>query len=102
PRHGWGGWHRLGGNLGIGGGHAGGGLRGGWAEHGERHPEWFALQADGTRDMSNAGGRFRLCVSNPALIEHVANDIIEQVRERPTTSVSLSPNDGGYASFCQC
>jgi hypothetical protein len=99
----WATWHRLGGNIGIGGGHAGAGLDGGWAEHGKTHPEWFALQADGTRDQSAAGDRWRLCKSNPQLIEFVANDIIERATKDPSLRcVSLSPNDGGYSSYCLC
>jgi len=99
----WKDWHRLGGQLGIHGGHAGAGLKGGWEKHGRAHPEWFALQADGTRDQSEAGGRFRLCMSNQGLIAYVAESIIEQVRRDPeVVSVSLSPNDGGYSSFCMC
>lgn len=99
---GWGFWNGLGGNIGIVGGAAGCGLRGGWAEHGATHPEWFALQADDTRDQSKAKERWRLCVSNPGLIEHVANDIIAQLKEKPRSVVSLCPNDGGYSSFCMC
>jgi len=99
----WGNWHRLGGRLGIHGGHSGAGLKGGWEKHGKEHPEWFALQPDGTRDQSKAGGRFRLCMSNRGLIAYVAESIIEQVKENPNVvSVSLSPNDGGYSSFCMC
>jgi hypothetical protein len=98
----WAAWNGLGGNIGIVGGSAGGGLRGGWDEHGAAHPEWFALQADGTRDQSKAKGRWRLCVSNPALIEHVANDIIARLNGHAQGVISLCPNDGGYSSFCQC
>lgn len=99
----WASWHRLGGDIGIGGGHAGAGLSGGWAEHGQKHPEWFALQADGTRDQSAAGGRWRLCKSNPELIEFVAQSIIERANKDPSLRcVSLSPNDGGYSSHCMC
>jgi hypothetical protein len=98
----WGFWKGLGGKLGIVGGAAGCGLRGGWDEHGARHPEWFALQPDGTRDQSKAKERWRLCVSNPGLIEHVAHDIIAQLKEHPKSIVSLCPNDGGYSNFCQC
>lgn len=66
-------------------------------------PDWFALQPDGTRDQSKAGGRFRLCMSNQGLIACVAEGIIERVKASPdVVSVSLSPNDGGYASFCMC
>jgi len=100
---GWGTWHRLGGNIGLGGGHAGAGLSGGWAEHGQKHPEWFALQADGSRDQSAAGGRWRLCKSNPELIEFVARSIIERAnKDSKLRCVSLSPNDGGYSSHCMC
>jgi hypothetical protein len=99
----WTTWHRLGGNIGIGGGHAGAGLAGGWTEHGRQHPEWFALQADGTRDQSAAGDRWRLCKSNPELIEFVAASIVERLARDPALRcVSLCPNDGGYASMCQC
>ena len=99
----WADWHRLGGRLGIHGGHAGAGLTGGWEKHGKDHPDWFALQTDGTRDQSRAGGRFRLCMSNQELIAHVAESISERVKESPDiVSVSLSPNDGGYSSFCMC
>ncbi len=100
---GWTTWQRLGANIGIGGGHAGAGLRGGWAEHGEKHTEWFALQADGTRNQADAEGRWRLCKSNPGLIDFVANDIIRRLNENPDLRcVSLSPNDGGYSSHCMC
>jgi len=96
PENNWGAWNGIGGYLGIGGGHAGGGLHGGWEEHGKTHPEWFALQPDGTRDQSAAGGRWQLCVSNPALIDHVADDIIGRLagkaqprfRSAPTTAVT--------------
>ncbi len=99
----WATWHRLGGQLGIGGGHAGAGLRGGWAEHGAEHPEWFALQADGTRDQSAAGDRWRLCKSNLGLIEFVAHSIIARADKDPNLRcVSLCPNDGGYSSHCMC
>ncbi len=98
----WSAWNGLGGNIGIVGGAAGGGLRGGWEEHGKAHPEWFALQVDGTRDQSRAKERWRLCVSNEGLIEHVANDIIAQLGGQAQNAISLCPNDGGYASFCMC
>jgi hypothetical protein len=98
----WAAWNGLGGNIGIVGGAAGCGLRGGWAEWGATHPEWFALQVDGTRDQSKAKERWRLCISNPGLIEHVANDIIARLNGHAQGVISLCPNDGGYSSFCQC
>jgi hypothetical protein len=98
----WGSWNGLGGNIGIVGGAAGCGLRGGWDQWGKEHPEWFALQADGTRDQSLAKERWRLCVSNPGLIEHVAQDIITRLNGHAQAAISLCPNDGGFSSFCMC
>lgn len=96
----WGMWNGLGGRIGIRGGHAGSGLRGGWEEHGKTHPEWFALQPDGTRDQSKAGNRWRICEGNLELRAHVANDILKQLNGKAQSPISLSPNDGGYSSFC--
>lgn len=98
----WGTWNGLGGSIGIRAGHAGGGLKGGWNEHGKAHPEWFALQVDGTRDQTNAKDRWRICESNPELRAHVANELIKQLAGKSQPPISLSPNDGGYSSFCQC
>lgn len=98
----WGLWNGLGGNLRIGGGHAGYGLKGGWEEHGEEHPEWFAQQPDGSRDQAAAGKRWRACVSNPELIDYVANSIIESLNGQATDPISLAPNDGGFSSYCMC
>lgn len=97
----WRHWQRLGGNLPR-FGHAGSGLRDA-ERHLEENPEWFALQADGTRDQVGSN-RWRLCKSNRDLIEHVANDIIQRRNENPDMSlVSLDPNDGGGSvGWCQC
>jgi len=97
---GWLQWHGTGGDVGLRGGHAFGDA---WTRWGQDHPDWFALQSDGTRDQSHAGSRSRLCVSNLGLIQAVADEVAEQARQNPThRSFSLSPNDGGYSSFCTC
>jgi hypothetical protein len=99
----WYDWHGMNGYaLGILGGHNGAGLGAGGREALKAHPEWGALQADGTRDQSGTD-RFRLCVSNPELVAHVAELAIQRVKEAPgTVSYALSPNDGGTSSFCMC
>lgn len=102
PENNWGAWNGFGGWIGIGGGHAGSGLHGGWDEYGKSHPEWFALQSDGTRDLSAAAERWQVCVSNPALVEHVVNDLIARLDGKPQPPISLSPNDGGFCNFCLC
>jgi len=98
----WGLWNGLGGNMRIGGGHAGYGLKGGWEEHGAKHPEWFALQPDGSRDQAAAGKRWRACISNQELIDYVADSIIESLNGQATDPISLAPNDGGFSSYCMC
>jgi hypothetical protein len=78
-----------------------------WKRYGETHPEYFALQADGTRNQVRLGesyaGRAHLDVSNPELIQHIAGEVIQKFDADPNlTSVSIAPNDGSYPSFCLC
>jgi hypothetical protein len=96
----WFAWHRLGGTLNLASGHAFGHL---WAKYGKEHPEWFALQPDGSRDQSRSPDRARLCKSNPDLIAAIAREKIEELNRNPALlGVSLGPNDGGRTTFCTC
>jgi hypothetical protein len=96
----WFGWHRLGGSLNMSGGHAYSHL---WAKYGKDHPEWFALQPDGSRDQSRNPDRARLCKSNPDLIAAIAKEKIEELKRNPDLlGVALGPNDGGRTTFCTC
>jgi hypothetical protein len=75
-----------------------------WNKYGESHPEFFALQPDGTRDQGKIGGphadRARLDVANEGLIETVAANAIQRFKDNPNlSSVSISPNDGGPQGF---
>jgi hypothetical protein len=81
-------------------GHAFGHL---WGKYGKAHPEWFALQPNGSRDQSRNPERARLCVSNPELIAAIAKEKIEELDAHPELlGVSVAPNDGGHTSFCTC
>ncbi len=92
--------HRIGGSFQGSYGHAYGKY---WERFGAEHPDWFALQPDGTRDQSKSPGRARLCVSNQGLIEQIARDKIEQLKANPDLDcASISPNDGGPLTFCTC
>lgn len=95
------GWHRLGGSLGLASGHAFGHM---WKTYSKEHPDWFALQPNGSRDQSKLSpSRSRLCVSNRELIEAVAKEKIEYLKKNPKKkSVAVGPNDGGRATFCTC
>ncbi len=97
-------FHRMGGSFNGRYGHS---FTKYWDRFHEDHPDWFALQPDGTRDNSqpDTGGynSQRLCVSNPGLIEQVAKDAIEALKANPMLDcVSVSPNDGGPQTFCLC
>jgi hypothetical protein len=75
-----------------------------WELYGQAHPEWFALQPNGTRDQgTRSPERARLCVSNTELHKQVAADAIAALKADPELySASISPNDGGPQYFCLC
>ena len=89
---------RLGARIELDGGHA----YDGWYEtHGKTHPEWFALQPDGTRNQKLP--RERLCKSNPALWDEIARVRVAEFKANPRKlTASLAPNDGGANKFCLC
>lgn len=92
--------HRIGGSFNGSYGHAFGTW---WEQYGAAHPDWFALQPDGTRDQSKSPDRARLCVSNPELIAEIARVKIAELSANPDLDcVSISPNDGGSTTFCTC
>jgi len=92
--------HRIGRSFAGGYGHAYGDY---YERFHDEHPEWFAMQPDGTRDQGNIGNRSRLCVSNPELIAQIAAEKIAELQANPDLDcVSISPNDGGAATFCTC
>jgi len=94
-------WQCLGGSLGLAAGHAFGHM---WDKYSKDHPDWFAMQPNGSRDQSELSPhRSRLCVSNRELIEAIAKEKVEYLRENPSRkSVSIGPNDGGRSTFCTC
>lgn len=96
----WFGWQRLGGTLNFHGGHSFGHL---WGKYGKEHPEWFALQPDGTRDQSRSPERARLCQSNRELIAAIAREKIDELNRNPDMlGAGIGPNDGGRTTFCTC
>lgn len=93
-------WQKLGGSMRLATGHAFGRF---WEKHGKVHPEWFALQPNGSRDQSRNPDRARLCESNPDLVDAVAKEKIEELDARPELlGVSIAPNDGGHTTYCSC
>lgn len=97
-------WHRLGGTLGL---RTGDGtiLPGEtWDRFLREHPEWFAMQKDGSRFFDPDWERPRLCKSNPDLVEAIIQEKLKELKRYPgRTSISLMTNDGGgKAGFCLC
>jgi hypothetical protein len=72
-----------------------------WEKYGEAHPEFFALQPNGSRKQNPT--RERLCVSEPGLWDFVAERKIEEFMHNPGKQMaSICPNDGGPNLFCIC
>ncbi|MBQ9337813.1 MAG: DUF4838 domain-containing protein [Lentisphaeria bacterium] len=93
-------WHGQGKRSHFQYGHALGYL---WKKYGEAHPDYFALQPNGSRSQAAAPDRPRLCKSNPALSDALANDVLEYFDAHPDLkSRSVCLNDGGHTSFCLC
>jgi hypothetical protein len=76
-----------------------------WKRFGAEHPEWFALQRNGSRTPGRLPAeREKLCFSNPQLVQQVIREKIAEFQRDPgRDSVSVSPNDGGgNNSVCLC
>lgn len=100
----WMDWQRMGGTLGL---RTGDGTilsAEAWKRFLREHPEWFAMQADGSRYFDPNWERPRLCLSNPALIEAIVQEKLKELKRNPgQTSTCLMVNDGGSkAGFCMC
>lgn len=95
----WSDRQRLGAHVRLSFGHS---YSGWWDRYGRDHPEWFALQPNGSRTQSPP--RERLCVSNQELTEAIATERIAELISQPSLkAVSVSPNDGsGQNNFCMC
>ena len=96
-------WQRMGGTLGL---RAGDGSiipPEAWDRFQTEHPDWFAMQADGSRVQAPGEKRPRLCKSNPELIEAIVQEKLKELRAHPgQKSVSLITHDGGDTGFCLC
>ncbi|MCA1809494.1 MAG: DUF4838 domain-containing protein [Kiritimatiellia bacterium] len=88
------------GSLDMSGGHAFGNW---WDRFSEEHPEYFALQPDGSRRPSGSTGNAKLCHSNPDVLKQWLQDVEEQLATDPNRQVfNTSPNDGWSTGHCIC
>ena len=74
-----------------------------WERFHETHPEYFALQPDGTRSGYPSPTLAKLCVSNPDVWKQWLVDVEEQIRHNPNLTIfNTSPNDGYGTGHCVC
>lgn len=78
-----------------------------YARFSKRHPEFFALQPDGSREQGAKLGRktdrATLCLSNRELAHVAAQDVIGRLKSSPgIRGASISLPDGGSCSQCMC
>lgn len=84
----------------IGGGH---GFSTWWNRFHETHPEYFALQPDGTRSLCTQPGNAKMCMSNPAVWDQWLADVEETLERNPTARVfNASAGDGYHQGHCVC
>lgn len=69
-------------------------------QYGREHPEYFAL-VGGERKLKMDGGGPEVCVSNPEVIEIVAQNVIKDLDQYPQLkNYSVSQNDND--AYCRC
>jgi hypothetical protein len=75
-----------------------------WYErYGRQHPDWFALQPNGSRVQPGETSRSQFCVANEGLIAELIRHGREYLDANPGAgSYNVCPNDGGAAKFCCC
>ncbi len=73
-----------------------------WGRFHETHPEYFALQPNGTRDgypLSNS----KICQSNPGVWDQWLDDVAKQLEADPTrTFFNAAANDAASCGPCIC
>lgn len=66
------------------------------------NPEYFALQEDGTRKVSDEAG-IHLCMSNPDTVKAAAEEVMEYFRQKNSDNFySVMPGDSNDLYFCRC
>ncbi len=74
-----------------------------WRRYSEDHPDYFALQPDGTRSGFPGGHNAKLCASNPAVWEQIVDNIVAELEENPNLAYfNISPNDSYHRGHCVC
>jgi hypothetical protein len=73
-----------------------------WDRFHETHPEYFALQPNGTRGGVD-GRTVKICKSSPAVWKQWLDDVEEQLKKDPNSRVfGANANDGWTYGYCTC
>lgn len=74
-----------------------------WEKYHQTHPDYFALQPDGTRSGFPSPSNAKLCDSNPAVWDQWLAEVEEILKAEPTRRVfNASPNDSWSSGYCVC
>ena len=74
-----------------------------WERFHETHPEYFALQPDGTRSGYPSPTLAKLCVSNPDVAKQWLADVEAQIKHNPNLTIfNTAPNDSYGTGHCVC
>lgn len=74
-----------------------------WEKYHKTHPEYFALQPNGTRSGFPSPNKAKLCSSNPAVWDRWLSEAEDALKADPTKRVfNAAPNDGWAAGHCVC
>ena len=72
------------------------------ARYMDSHPDWFALQADGSRRQGEAE-RPCFCLTNEGLIGETIENLVRDFAENPeAVALSACLPDGGHTTPCMC
>ncbi len=67
------------------------------------HPEYFAMQSDGTRTWKDKPANAKICESNPAVWNQWIKDVEESVAQYPDRNIfNAAANDGYAMGICCC
>lgn len=79
-----------------------------WGQYRKEHPEWFAMQPDGSRQEDTDtpypdAQNVKICVSNPGVAEKWLEEAREYFTNNPhATTFSASERDKGWQGYCLC
>ncbi|MEX0790683.1 MAG: DUF4838 domain-containing protein, partial [Actinomycetota bacterium] len=74
-----------------------------WEKYHESHPDYFALQPDGTRSGYPSPANAKRCLSNPVVWDRWLEEVEQTLKKDPNRTVfSGSENDSHSSGLCVC